>query len=98
VQRRVLRIEIPESQEAGAYSNTLAVWHSPHEFTLDFAVRKPEQTEEDGTVMVPCLVTARVRLPVSVMFDVLRALNSEMTRYEDAFGEIVPPEPRSPDE
>jgi hypothetical protein len=33
-----------------------------------------------------------VRIPVTVIFDVLRAVNEDMTRYESLFGEIRPPE------
>jgi hypothetical protein len=44
----------------------------------------------DGTV----LVVARVRLPVALIFDVIRTLNDTMTEYEREFGEIRPPESR----
>jgi hypothetical protein len=32
-----------------------------------------------------------VRIPVTLLFDVIRALNDEMTRYEQQFGEIQRP-------
>ncbi len=28
--------EVPDQIAAGVYSNVVAVWHSPYEFTLDF--------------------------------------------------------------
>jgi hypothetical protein len=34
---------------------------------------------------------ARVKIPTTVIFDVLRALNENMTRYEASFGEIRSP-------
>jgi hypothetical protein len=43
-------------------------------------------------------VVARVKIPVTVLFDVLRALNENMTRYEQVFGEIRRPEPPEEDE
>jgi hypothetical protein len=43
-------------------------------------------------------VVSRVRIPVSVIFDVLRALNENMTRYETAFGEIQRPQHREEDQ
>jgi hypothetical protein len=48
---------------------------------------------EDPTspARVPCRVVARVKIPVTVLFDVLRALNENMTRYESVFGEIKRP-------
>jgi hypothetical protein len=77
----------------GVYANTLAVWHTPHEFTLDFIVTanppQPVQTEEGETVIrAPHQLVARVRIPPSVAFDVIRAINENMTHYENRFGPI----------
>ncbi len=33
-----------------------------------------------------------MRIPPSILFEVLKALNSNMTRYEAKFGPIKPPE------
>ena len=88
---------VPAEIEAGVYANTLAVWHSPYEFTLDFAATPPPVQDETG-VTVPCLITARVKIPITVIFDVLRALNANMTQYEQVFGEIQRPEPRQAEE
>ena len=86
--------QVPAELQAGAYANTLSAWHTPYEFTLDFAAMQPPEQDEAGVTRVPCLVTARVKIPVTVMFDVLRALNQIMTQYENVFGEIQRPEPR----
>ena len=84
---RELRIEVPPEIQPGVYANFLSVWHTPYEFTLDFAATQPTE-EQDGTVTVPCRVVTRVKVPVTVMFDILRALNENMTQYERVFGEI----------
>jgi hypothetical protein len=92
------RIDVPSEETGGRYANFLAVWHTGHEFTLDFAATQPAQPESlddpESPVVVPCHVVARVRIPPSVVFDVLRALNDNMTRYEATFGEIHRPELR----
>lgn len=89
------RLDVPEAERGGAYANFLAVWHTAHEFTLDFAATQPVQRsdpeDENSPFVVPCHVVARVRIPRTVIFDVLRALNENMTRYESAFGEIQRP-------
>lgn len=36
---------------------------------------------------------ARVKLPVSVIFDLLKAINANMTKYEAVFGSIPTVEP-----
>jgi hypothetical protein len=91
------QIQIPNELEAGVYANFLSVWHTAYEFTLDFGVTQPPRVDHpddpEEPVQVDCRVVARVKIPVTVLFDVLRALNENMTRYEQVFGEIRRPEP-----
>jgi hypothetical protein len=84
----------PAEMAGGVYANFLTVWHTAHEFTLDFSATLPEHRQEDD-VVVPCQLTARVKVPVSVLFDMLRAINDNMTRYEEVFGPISGPRPAS---
>ncbi|MBD0347719.1 MAG: DUF3467 domain-containing protein [Thermoleophilia bacterium] len=94
------QIQVPPELEAGVYANFLSVWHTAYEFTLDFGVTQPPQVETpedpDAPVRVGCRVVSRVKIPVTVLFDVLRALNENMTRYEAVFGEIRRPESPEP--
>ena len=86
-----LRPDVPPELEGGIYANFLIVWHSPYEFTLDFcATLQPEQGEA-GEVVIPCRAVSRIRLPVTLIFEVLRALNESMTSYEEIFVEIRHP-------
>ena len=89
-----LHIEVPPELEAGTYANVLNVWHTAYEFTLDFGVMQqvaePEDPEE--AVHVPVRVSSRVRIPVTLLFEVLKALNQNMTNYEATFGPIREPE------
>jgi hypothetical protein len=84
------QVQVPEDLESGVYANFLGVWHTPYEFTLDFAATQPAQQSDTG-VTVPCKVVARIKVPVGVIFDVIRALNDNMTKYEETFGEIRRP-------
>jgi hypothetical protein len=84
------QVQVPPELEPGVYANFLGVWHSPYEFTLDFAVTQPPEPGED-VLTVPCRVVARIKMPVSVIFDVIRTLNDNMTKYEQTFGEIHRP-------
>jgi hypothetical protein len=96
-QRQEIQMVVPPDKEAGVYANFLGVWHSPHEFTLDFCTTQPPRPADDDpdrTVM-PCLVVSRVKIPVTLIFDVVRALNENMTRYEETFGEISRPGPQA---
>jgi len=85
----------PPDLEGGVYANILAVSHSPYEFTFDWAVAQAVQLSdaEDSTSppVLRCFVTSRVKVPVAIVFDVLRAINSDMTAYENEWGEIRRP-------
>jgi len=88
----IFEMRVPPELEAGTYSNFLAVWHSPYEFTLDFAVTQPSEPADAGDpnspIKVSCRVVARVKIPPTLIFSVLRALNENMTNYERKFGDI----------
>jgi hypothetical protein len=83
-------LQIAEALTPGVYANFLGVWHTAHEFTLDFAVTQPPalgQTPDGTTVTrVPCQVVSRVKVPPTVLFDFLRTLNENLTNWEQNFG------------
>jgi hypothetical protein len=81
-----LEMRVPEKLEAGAYANLLSVWHTHHEFTLDFATTLPSEGE-----VQPARVVARIKLPPTVMFAVLRTLNENLTMFEQSYGVVSGP-------
>jgi Protein of unknown function (DUF3467) len=85
-----LRVNVPEEQGLGVYSNLLAVWHTEHDFTLDFVQYGMPQPDESGKLVMPATVVARVKVPVSVIFSIARAIAENVSRYEDQFGKITP--------
>ena len=87
-------IQVPEELREGVYANFLSVWHTQHDFTLDFAVTdQPNAIDplDGGGVHVPCRVVARVRIPATVADDVLRALAQNVTDFENVVGRIRKP-------
>jgi hypothetical protein len=70
-----IAFQVPEALEGGTYSNVVSVWHTPHEFTLDFATLPPTPQETSEGVVVPCRVVSRVKMPTTVVFDLIRAIN-----------------------
>ena len=89
-------MSISENDVIGVYSHFLGVWHTAHEFTLDFAVTQPAMAgaDEEGNAVtrVPCQVVARVRVPPTVLFDFLRTINDNLSTYESNFGSIQRPD------
>jgi Protein of unknown function (DUF3467) len=85
----------------GVYANGLSVWHTISEFTLDFVVNSqpqtPARTDTGETVIrAPHQLVARVRIPPGKVFDVIRAINDNLTNYEQTFGPLSPREPYTP--
>lgn len=92
----MFELQVPGELEVGEYANFLAVWHSPHDFTLDFAVTGQPTPTDDGKVMVPCRVIARIKIPPTVAEDMLQALAANITRYENVAGPVRKPGEKLP--
>lgn len=90
-QQQNVRIDfqIPDDLQTGVYANMLNVWHSAYEFTLDFAVMEGDQArEEDGAQVMPARVVSRIRIPPGIMFEVMKALNQNLTAYEENIAKL----------
>ena len=87
-----VEIYMPDELEPGAYANALLPWHTAHEFTLDFAALQRPAEDESGSLVVRARVVTRVKIAATVIFDVIRVLNEDMTTYERRYGEIRNPE------
>lgn len=85
---------VPEV-ENGVYANISTVWSTGHEFTVDFAVTQVSHvgTDADGkeVTVIPANIVARIKLPPTVLFDVMRDLSGQLDVYEDRFGPIRRP-------
>jgi Protein of unknown function (DUF3467) len=87
--------------EAGVYANGLAIWHTMHEFTFDFFVssQPPQEgrtSEGEVVIRAPHRLVARVRVPPTSVFDIIRTINQNLTLYEQKFGQIRTPGPDAP--
>jgi hypothetical protein len=81
--------------EAGSYANALAIWHTSHEFTFDFLVSsappQPAHSAQGEVIRAPHRLVARVRVPPTAVFDIIRTINENLTMYEQRFGQIRRP-------
>ena len=92
---RHIQITVPDALAGGVYANGAGVWHTAHEFTLDFLSLLPTDPKQPD--VLPATVVSRIKIPVTVIFDLMRALNTNMSEYEAKFGAIKRVEPRAPD-
>jgi hypothetical protein len=85
------QIQVPDDMQGGAYANLVSVWQSPYDFTLDFLSTLQPGLDEAGNTVVPARVVSRVKLPPAQIFEVMKALNAELAKYEANFGAIQAP-------
>jgi hypothetical protein len=79
-----ISISVDDQLKHGVYANFLVVSHSPHEFTLDFCQILPGGQE--GKVKAE--VVSRLKVAPTMVGKIIRALNTNMTAYEDKFGMV----------
>jgi hypothetical protein len=77
-----LQVHVDDDRKHGTYANFLVVSHSPHEFTLDFCQVLPGG--EPGKPRAE--VVSRVKVAPTMVGKIMRALNTNMTAYEDKYG------------
>jgi len=81
------QIDLPEEVIAGVYADFVSVWHTPSTFTFDFAAlaAPPEiQQDEHGRdiSVLKSRVIARVRVPPEQVFEIMKALEHQLTAWE----------------
>lgn len=79
-----IRVVVDDEVKHGTYSNFLVVSHGPHEFTLDFCQLLP--SGEQGSVNAE--VISRIKIAPTMVGQVLRALNTNLSNYEEKFGSV----------
>jgi hypothetical protein len=84
-----LELNLPPELEAGVYASFAAVWQDSDTLVLDFAVhtQPPQPLPDAGTgevaaVRVPARVVSRVRIPAGQAWELMRALNDQLGRWE----------------
>jgi hypothetical protein len=87
------RFEIitPDAQIAGVHADLVGVWHTPDSFVFDFSVvSAPASVHVEGdrrVVTQPAQVVSRVRMPPSQIFEVMRALEQQLSNWERENGQ-----------
>ena len=81
--KQKLNIELPEDVAHGTYSNLAVITHSPTEFVTDFIQVMPGMPKGK--------VRSRVLMNPQNAKRFLKALQDNMKKYEDNFGQIDEP-------
>jgi Protein of unknown function (DUF3467) len=86
------RVDIvtPETQIAGVPADLVGVWHTAESFVLDFsAFADPARVQvEDGVdvIVQRARVVSRVRIPPSQVFEIMKALEQQLSAWERETG------------
>lgn len=93
---RRLSLSTTPEVEAGVYADFVSVWHQPHLFVLDFSVHTnpPQVVEASGqqVVNVPARMVSRVRIRPEQIFEIMKALNQQLSQWEKEQGKAPRPE------
>ena len=78
-QQQQIKVKFPENLQGGVYANNMYVSHTKEEFILDFLM-----------VALPAgVVTSRVITSPGHMKRIIKALQENVKKYEQQFGEIA---------
>lgn len=93
-QQRMNLSATPE-MESGAYADFVSIWHTPDIFTLDFGtMTRPAQLvpDENGQPVVDLAarLVARVRIPPKQVFELMKALEQQLSAWERETGQGTP--------
>ena len=88
-------VSIAPELEGGVYASFANLWHSPDVFTLDFAaLAAPPQRYEDEHgqpfTQVQTRIVARVRIPPGQVFELMKALEIQLSAWETESGQQHP--------
>ena len=84
-QEQQISIQTDAQTVVGVYSNLMMISHRKEEFILDFLFLQPQRSQQGQSV-----ATLRSRVIASPEHTkrILRALQENLRRYEEAFGQI----------
>lgn len=79
--------------EASLYANAVVINHSPWDFALYFSrvVMPLRPTIESGKLKIQAQQVATINVPVTLIRGLIRALQTNLDRYEQDYGKIEIP-------
>ena len=84
-QQHQISIQIDAQSATGVYSNLMMITHRKEEFILDFLFVQPQRTAQGQAV---ANLRSRVITTPEHMKRILKAMEENISRYENAFGPI----------
>jgi hypothetical protein len=86
-----IQIKLPDKIQAGVYADFVRAWHTNDAFVLDFAALMEPPRHESSSVVLTAIVAARVRIPPAQVFELMKALEQQLSAWEKEHGKAAPP-------
>jgi len=88
-----IQMNMPPEKAAGSYASFAGVWQDNDGFVLDFAVttQPPVPATDDSGNQIMVLgaeVVSRVRIPPNQAWELMKALNDQLGKWEAAKGPL----------
>jgi hypothetical protein len=85
-----LQINLPENLSS-CYADFANLWHTPDVFVIDFLQVDSPPVPVDGpdgqpAMVLPARVAQRVRIPPKQVFELMKALESQLSKWESENG------------
>ncbi|MDR3070365.1 MAG: DUF3467 domain-containing protein [Propionibacteriaceae bacterium] len=79
-----IQINVPTDELAGSYADFVQAWHTNDYFVLDYAVwaNLPVPDPDSGDLVHNATVVSRVRIPPAQVFELMKALNTQLDMWE----------------
>ena len=84
-QQNQIQVQIDAQHATGVYSNLMMITHRKEEFILDFLFVQPQRTPQGQSI---ANLRARVITSPEHMKRIVKAVEENIGRYEQAFGPI----------
>ena len=85
-----LQINLPADHNAGVFADFVRAWHTKDAFVLDFATLIQPPHSEGESVVLDAAVVARVRIPPAQVFELMKALEQQLSAWEKENGQRRP--------
>jgi len=80
-------MNMPQDLTAGVYADFVRAWHTQDAFVLDFANLVEPVRAEDDAILLNATVVSRVRIPPSQVFELMKALEQQLSSWEKETGQ-----------
>ena len=85
-----VNMQLPESKVAGVLADFVGVGHNPNYFTLDFAAVSHAEQVDAATINVFAQVVSRVKILPEQVFEIMKALEQQLSQWEVETGRRSP--------